>query len=151
MKSRKNIIEIRALRLVESVKRNWFPNKQKSKVVAKHDVDRPILLSITDVISIAAPIMEEFARKPIASHKRGSDSDPPSFEALYWIVRAYAKDGARAKNRHSIDYSAAFGNGRMRAARKIKVYGSTLHRSCSVALLMSAEIAWKSAQDASML
>ena len=95
VKPRKNIIEIRALRLAESVKRKWFPNK--SKVGSKRDVDRAILLSITDVISIAAPIIEEFARKRIAFHKRGSDSDPPSFEALYWIVRACAKDGARCK------------------------------------------------------
>src|SRR5262249_37436941 len=61
-KPRKNIIEMRALRLAESVKREWFPNKQKSKIGAKHDVE----LSITDVISIAAPIIEEFARGPIA-------------------------------------------------------------------------------------
>jgi hypothetical protein len=94
VKSRKNIIEKRALCLAESVKRKWFPNKQKSKVGAKHDVDRPVLLSITDVISIAAPIIEEFAKRPIAFRKRGSDSDPPSFEALYWIVRAY---GARCE------------------------------------------------------
>jgi hypothetical protein len=93
VKPRKNIIEIQAVRLAESVKRNWFPNKQKSKAGAKHDVDRPILLSITDVISIAAPIIEEFAKGPIAFRKRGSDSDPPSFAALYWIVRAYSKDG----------------------------------------------------------
>ncbi len=97
VKPRKNIIEVRALRLAESVKRNWFSNKQKSKVGAKHDVDRPFLLSITDVISIAAPIIEEFAKGPIAFRKRGSDSNPPSFEALYWIVCAYAKDGARCK------------------------------------------------------
>jgi hypothetical protein len=97
VKSRKNIIEIQAVRLAESVKRNWFPNKQKSKAGAKHDVDRPILLSITDVISIAAPIIEEFAKGPIAFRKRGSDSDPPSFEALYWMVCAYAKDGATCK------------------------------------------------------
>jgi hypothetical protein len=95
VKPRKNIIERRALRLAESVKRKWFPNK--SKVGSKRDVDRAILLSITDVISIAAPIIEEFARKQIAFHKRGSDSHPPSFEALYWIVRACAKDGARCE------------------------------------------------------
>jgi hypothetical protein len=87
---------MQALRLAESVKRKWFPNKQKSKVGAKHDGDRLILLSITDVISIAAPIIEAFARKPIAFRKRGSDSNPPSFEALYWIVRAYA-NGARCE------------------------------------------------------
>src|SRR5262249_23812887 len=92
-KPRKNIIEMRALRLAESVKREWFPNKQKSKIGAKHDVE----LSITDVISIAAPIIEEFARGPIAFRKRGSDSYPPSFEALYCMVCAYAKDGATCK------------------------------------------------------
>jgi len=97
VRPKKNITEKRAIRLAESVKRNWFPNKQKSKVVAEHDVDQPILLSITDVISIAAPIIEEFARGPIAFRKRGSDSDPPSFEALYWMVCAYAKDGATCK------------------------------------------------------
>lgn len=93
VKSKKNIIEKRALCLAKSVKDKWFPNKQKSKVGAKH---RPILFSIADVISIAAPIIEEFAKRPIAFRKRGSDSDPPSFEALYWIVRAYA-NGARCE------------------------------------------------------
>jgi len=42
-------------------------------------------------------IIEEFSRGPIAFRKRGSDSDPPSFEALYWMICAYAKDGARCK------------------------------------------------------
>src|SRR5262249_52762974 len=66
VKARKNIIEIRALHLAESVRRKWFPSKQKSKLAATYDLDRPILLSITDVISIAAPIIEEFAKRPIA-------------------------------------------------------------------------------------
>ena len=94
VKPRKNIIEKRAIRLAERVERKWFSTKRKSKVGAKHDIDWPILLTITDVISIAAPIIEEFAKAPIAFHKRGSDSDPPSFEALYWVVCARAKDGA---------------------------------------------------------
>jgi hypothetical protein len=97
VRSRKNAIEKRALRLAKRVKRKWFPNKQNSKVGTNHDVDRPIRLSKTDVISIAAPIIEEFAKGPIAFRKRGSLSNPPSFKALYWIVRACAKDGAQCK------------------------------------------------------
>jgi len=97
VKSRKNILEKRALCLAESVRRKWFPNKHKSKAGANHDVDRPILLSITDVISIAVPIIEEFAKGPIAFRKRESDPNPPSSEALYWIVVAHAKDNARCK------------------------------------------------------
>jgi hypothetical protein len=54
-------------------------------------------LSITDVISIAAPIIEAFAKKPIAFRKRGSDTILPSFEALYSIVCAYARDGEGCK------------------------------------------------------
>jgi hypothetical protein len=96
-KSRKNPIEKRAIDLVESVKRVWgFQSKRKSKVRAERSADWPIL-SITDVISIAAPIIEEFAQGPIAFRKRGSDTIPPSFEALYSIVCAYARNGEGCK------------------------------------------------------
>jgi hypothetical protein len=91
VRPRKNFIEERAIRLAESVKRKWFPPKRKPKVWAKHDLQPPITLSITDVISIAAPIIEEFAKEPILFRKRGSDSYPPSFEALYSAVCASSK------------------------------------------------------------
>jgi hypothetical protein len=95
-KSRKNLIEKRALDLVKSIKREWFQSKRKLKIQAEHDVDRPIL-SITDVISIAAPIIEDFAQEPIAFRKHGSNVIPPSFEALYSTVCAYARDGDSSK------------------------------------------------------
>jgi hypothetical protein len=104
-KPRKNIIEKRAICLVESIQRVWSPTKRKSK-----DATRPIQLTITALISVAVPVIEEFAQKPIAFHKRGSDSDPPSFEALYSIVSAFAKDGA-ACNKSTV-------NGLLRRFRK---------------------------------
>jgi hypothetical protein len=90
-KPKKNLIEKRAIPLADSIKRKWLA---KSKDTTKRNIQQPVLLSITDVISIAVPIIEEFAKEPITFRKRGSDSDPPSFAALHAIVCAYARGGA---------------------------------------------------------
>jgi hypothetical protein len=116
-KPKKNLIEERAIRLAGLIKRDWgFSKKRKSHISLAHDKLQQILqvareepekqaaepiqaiqLTINDVVSIAAPIIEEFAQAPISLHKFRSGSDPASFDALYSVVCAYAHDGTTCK------------------------------------------------------
>jgi hypothetical protein len=116
-KPKKNRTEERAIHLAGLIKQDWGLSKKRKPHVslerdkllqilqtAENDPDKHVTellqaihLTITDVVSIAAPIIEEFAQEPIAFRKRVSDSHPPSFEALYSIVCACVEDGATCK------------------------------------------------------
>jgi hypothetical protein len=58
-------------------------------------------LTITDVISTATPIIEEFAGGPIAYWKQGRSSGSLSFEALYFMTRAFTDEANQRKTTES--------------------------------------------------
>jgi hypothetical protein len=93
---RKNLIEVRATQLAKTVKAKWFsPRRQagrsKGKWTRKPDADARSFqdlkprLTLTNLVSIAAPVIEEFAGREIAVQ----DAADATFEALWHIVRAY--------------------------------------------------------------
>jgi hypothetical protein len=106
-KSRKNLIETRAIQLAEATKDKWFsprrtgrPKGYKRKWTRKPDAklfeayqaaadeDRSFealkpLLTLTELVSITAPIIEEFAGKIMQQNK--------AFTALWHIVCAYSE------------------------------------------------------------
>ena len=90
---RKNLIEVRATQLAETVKAKWFsPRRQagrsKGKWTRKPDADARSFqdlkppLTLTNLVSIAAPVIEEFAGCEI-------ELRDVTFKALWDIVRAY--------------------------------------------------------------
>jgi hypothetical protein len=91
-RSKKNIIEERALQLAELVEQEWFPSQTfkgrpkgnwNRNTTSKHPprTTDAILLTLNDIVVIALQIIEQFSNDKIT---RGSDS----FKALLWTVRA---------------------------------------------------------------
>jgi hypothetical protein len=60
-KAKKNSIEERAIRFVERINSTWFPNKPKKGRTTAETIPKTIRMSITDAISIAVPVIEEFS------------------------------------------------------------------------------------------
>jgi hypothetical protein len=100
-KPRKNIIEKRAIELAEKIEKEWFLKQKRGRPAGRSKLDMrnfkknsdglPIFdssklpLTPTDVILVATPVVEEFAKAKI-----GRTGSP--FDALYWIVCVYSDD-----------------------------------------------------------
>lgn len=93
-KPNKNLIEQRAIILAQTVENEWFAltskrGRPKQKWVRKPDKDERPRLKVEEVVSIAVPVIEEFAATRIVFGRS-------SFKALHFIVEAYSDTTARS-------------------------------------------------------
>lgn len=112
-KPRKNVIERRAIRLAASVQSEWFPkqvplNRTRMPTKDNFELDQnglplfhadSIQLTAADIISVAGPIIQEFAKQEIRlgqPMRNGRYTD--SFEVLFRVVCAYATHQATRKS-----------------------------------------------------
>jgi len=109
IKPKKNIIEKRAAHLAKKVKRQWLRSIPKAKPL--YQAPRAGL-SITQVISIAAPIIEEFVGHKIELPKREYSEESPAFKALKATVRECAHSGEK--------YTAARISQQLRRVRRVR-------------------------------
>lgn len=87
-KSKKNPIETLAIQLAQAVENEWFQSqapigRPSGKWNRNTGTPPGTLLTIYDLVTIAAPVIEEFSRHKI---RRGS----VSFDALLWTAYAYS-------------------------------------------------------------
>jgi hypothetical protein len=96
-KPTKNVVEQRAIQLAQAVEKEWLSIQSKrgrptGKWVRKLRGKTRPQLKVEEVISIAAPVIEEFAATKIVFGR-------PSFRALHSVVEAYSEATSRNANR----------------------------------------------------